>query len=203
MNPAWRAATRRKYRTLRRQLSVYDQRQHADAVARHFAISRLMLCFHRFALYAAADGEVDASPIAEQLLAATKTVTLPVVQRQRRLAFYRYTPATPMRINRYRIAEPDPRAATAVATAILDVVLLPLVAYDAHGHRLGMGGGYYDSSFAARPHALRIGLAHAVQFCRTLSARDWDVPLDAVITEYGGTSFTARARRFFPRHEAD
>ena len=125
-----------------------------------------------------------------------------MVQRQRRLAFYRYTPATPIRTNRYGIAEPDPHAATFVATAILDAVLLPLVAFDARGHRLGMGGGYYDASLAARPRALRIGLAHAVQFCPALPARDWDVPLDAVLTERGGFSFTARARRFFPPYEA-
>jgi 5-formyltetrahydrofolate cyclo-ligase len=89
-----------------------------------------------------------------------------------------------------------------VATAILDVVLLPLVAFDAHGHRLGMGGGYYDASFAAQPHALRIGLAHTVQFCAALPVRDWDVPLDAVLTERGGFGFTPRARRFFGKYEA-
>jgi 5-formyltetrahydrofolate cyclo-ligase len=200
MNPLSRAAARRKYRTLRRELSVQQQRSHADAVGRHFACARLMLCFNRFAVYAAADGEIDASPIAEQLLAAQKTVALPVVQRNRQLAFSRYTPDTPIRINRYRIAEPDPRGATPVAAASLDVVLLPLVAFDALGHRLGMGGGYYDASFAARPRALRIGLAHAVQFSASLPARDWDVPLDAVLTERGGFSFTARARRFFPQH---
>jgi len=198
MNPPLRTSLRRKFRALRRTLDASAQHNHAIQAARHFAVAGLLLCFDRFAIYWASDGELDTDPIARRLLAARKTVALPVVQSGRRLAFRRYHPATPLMSNRFGIPEPDPYAATPLAAAALDVVMLPLVAFDDRGNRLGMGGGYYDATLANRPRALRIGLAHELQRCDALPSRAWDVPLDAVITESGGRGFTMRGRRFFP-----
>ena len=196
MNPLSRASIRRRYRAARNALTTSEQRQHAEHVARRFAVSRLMLCFRRFAVYAASDGELDPSPIAEHLLAANKIVTLPVVEPQRRLSFYRYRPETRLLRNQYNIPEPDTRSATYVPAAILDVVLLPLVAFDATGKRLGMGGGYYDATFTQRLRPLLIGLAHECQYHAELPHRSWDVPLDAVISEHAARAFTLRGRRF-------
>ena len=69
------------------------------------------------------------------------------------------------------------------------VVLAPLVAFDGRGHRLGMGGGYYDRFFAATPDAARIGIAHECQRAHTLPATSSDVSLTAVVTENGWQSF--------------
>ena len=68
-------------------------------------------------------------------------------------------------------------------------VLAPLVAFDDRGHRLGMGGGYYDRFFAATPDAARIGIAHECQRAPTLPATPSDVSLTAVVTENGWQSF--------------
>ena len=66
-----------------------------------------------------------------------------------------------------------------------DVVLVPLVAFDETGQRLGQGGGFYDRAIAAagasRP--LLIGVAHAFQQVRSVPVEAWDMPLDAVVTE--------------------
>jgi 5-formyltetrahydrofolate cyclo-ligase len=196
MSPPSRAVLRRRYRDARRALSASEQRDHAQAVARRFATSGLMLCFKRFAVYAPSDGELDPSPVAEHLLAANKVVALPVVERSRQLSFYRYTPTTPIVRNRFDIPEPDTRSATPVLLAVLDVVLLPLVAFDDAGSRLGRGGGFYDATFGAR-HTLRIGLAHELQHHAELQHQHWDAPLDAVITDRAARGFTIRGRRFF------
>jgi len=196
MSPPSRAALRRRYRDARRALSASEQRDHAQAVARRFATSGLMLCFKRFAVYAPSDGELDPSPIAEHLLAANKVVALPVVERSRQLSFYRYTSATPIVRNRFDIPEPDTRSAIPVPLAVLDVVLLPLVAFDDAGSRLGRGGGFYDATFGAR-HTLRIGLAHELQHHPQLQHQHWDASLDAVITDRAARGFTIRGRRFF------
>jgi 5-formyltetrahydrofolate cyclo-ligase len=196
MSPPSRATLRRRYRDARRALSASEQRDHAQAVARRFATSGLMLCFKRFAVYAPSDGELDPSPIAEHLLAANKVVALPVVERSRQLSFYRYTSTTPIVRNRFDIPEPDTRSAIPVALAMLDVVLLPLVAFDDAGSRLGRGGGFYDATFAER-HTLRIGLAHELQHHPQLQHQHWDAPLDAVITDRAARGFTIRGRRFF------
>ena len=77
----------------------------------------------------------------------------------------------------------------------LDVVLLPLVAFDRTGHRRGMGGGYYDRRLASRKNRgirrpLRVGLAFDCQMAAQLPAQAWDVPLHAVVTESGWVNFS-------------
>ena len=76
----------------------------------------------------------------------------------------------------------------------LDIVLLPLLAFDDRGNRLGMGGGYYDRLFASRLHRktkqpLRVGLAFDCQQAERLPMQAWDVPLHAVVTESGWRFF--------------
>jgi 5-formyltetrahydrofolate cyclo-ligase len=196
MTAASRASVRRRFRTARRALSRAVQQLHAEAAARRFVASRLMLTFKRFAVYAPSDGELDPSPIAERLLAAHKIVALPVVERGRQLSFHEYASDTPIVRNRFDIPEPDTASAAQVPTAVLDVVLVPLVAFDDAGIRLGRGGGYYDATFGANRHALLIGLAHELQHHEGLVHEPWDVPLDAVITERAARGFTIRGRRF-------
>jgi 5-formyltetrahydrofolate cyclo-ligase len=87
---------------------------------------------------------------------------------------------------RFGIRSPAPPA-SALPFAELDVVLVPLVAFDRHGTRIGMGGGYYDRGFAFRiaapPPPFLVGLAYHWQLHEPLDRRQWDVPLDAVITD--------------------
>jgi len=196
MNPPSRAALRSSYRRARRALKPHEQRANARAVAKHFAATRLMLAFERFAIYWPSDGELDPRPLARRLLDANKTVALPVIGASRTLAFYRYRNDARFVRNRFDIPEPDTRTETKVPTRTLDVALLPLVAFDANGHRLGRGGGYYDATFGAHGRTLLIGVAHEVQRHAALDDRAWDVPLDGVITELGARGFTIRARRF-------
>ena len=88
--------------------------------------------------------------------------------------------------NRYGIFEPsqgDPVDATE-----LDVFFIPLVAFDAHGNRLGMGAGFYDRALAHVKHdcatrPLLIGMAHAFQQVERLPVESWDIPLDAILTD--------------------
>ena len=70
-----------------------------------------------------------------------------------------------------------------------ELILTPLLAFDRTGGRLGQGGGYYDRTFAARPDALRVGIAYAGQQVDRLSLLDHDIPLHGVLTETGYTAF--------------
>jgi 5-formyltetrahydrofolate cyclo-ligase len=66
-----------------------------------------------------------------------------------------------------------------------DVLLVPLLAFDRRGHRLGYGGGYYDRTIAALPGVYTIGCAYAVQEVSTVPSGPTDIPLDRVATERG------------------
>ncbi|MES2885502.1 MAG: 5-formyltetrahydrofolate cyclo-ligase [Pseudomonadota bacterium] len=86
----------------------------------------------------------------------------------------------------HRLGMLQPRCGAALRASAMDVVILPLLGFDARGTRLGQGGGHYDralSKAAFRPY--RLGLAYAVQQINTLPREPWDVPLHAVLTERG------------------
>ncbi len=88
-------------------------------------------------------------------------------------------------LGRYGIPEPRLTLSQIVPLWTMDMVLLPLVAFDSSGNRVGMGGGYYDQALAnmgaRRP--LLIGLGYEFQRVDKILARPWDVPLDAIVTE--------------------
>lgn len=145
----------------------------------------------RIAAYLPADGELETDPLIERAWAMGKDVYLPVLvpHGENRLWFARYDPDTPLVENRFGIPEPARAPHTRVAPLALDLVLTPLVAFDAAGHRLGMGGGFYDRSFAyllrhrcwLRPRL--VGLAYEFQRQARLPHQPWDVPLQAVVTD--------------------
>jgi 5-formyltetrahydrofolate cyclo-ligase len=109
--------------------------------------------------------------------------------RRRRMEFRRYARDTRLRPNRYGIAEPVRQGATRSAVRHLDLVLLPLVAVDSSGTRLGTGAGFYDRCLQHLRAGRRwrrpklIGLGYEFQRVDSLAARAWDVPLDALLTE--------------------
>lgn len=116
---------------------------------------------------------------------------LPCLTAQRSLRFARWRTGDALRPNRYGIPEPDVPEPEHVSPAEVDVVLVPLLAFDRRGTRLGSGGGFYDRSFSflrgrerpARP--LLVGVGYAFQEVAQLPAAEWDVSLDYVATEGG------------------
>lgn len=133
-------------------------------------------------------GEADARPLLERALIAGKRVYLPIVRADSTLLFAPYDADTPMENNRLGIPEPQVAAERLAAPRDLDLVILPLTAFDDAGNRLGMGGGFYDRSFAflrdeVRPHPVLAGAAHEFQHSERLPVCDWDVPAQLVVTD--------------------
>ena len=190
-----RPATRRRssvslrqtLRARRRALPEADQARHALLVCRHLFRSALVL-HGRISAYAAFDGELDLWPF----IARHPRIALPVIASPTRMTFRPFRMGDPVRRNRFGIVEPLP--GRPVGPLALAAVLTPLVGFSEDGGRLGMGAGYYDRRFAARERPAMIGVAHELQRVDTLPVREWDVPLDAVVTERGWRYFTARGR---------
>ncbi|WPL17770.1 putative 5-formyltetrahydrofolate cyclo-ligase [Thiorhodovibrio winogradskyi] len=183
---------RRALRARRRALTKNSQRQHAHRVATRILRLPGIRRARRIALYVAADGELDPTPIRDGLSRAGVTWYLPAITSVAppRLAFYADRAPNARRINRFGIPEPDHRQLAPIKLSALDLVLLPLVGFDRHCQRIGMGLGFYDRCFGdirSRLHWSRrprlIGLAHECQRLEQIDSNHWDVVLDAVITE--------------------
>lgn len=200
MAPIDPSTTRREARQARRSLA----RPVRDAAS--LAVRDALLCDHalrrarRIGAYLAQGGELDLAPFLQANRASGREVYLPRLMRSgSRMQFARHAPGLSLARNRFGIPEP-PRDAPTVAARFLEVVLLPLVAFDATGTRLGSGAGYYDRCFAFRASRrtwhtpLLIGVAFACQEVAALRREAWDVPLDAVVTELGLRRFPGAPR---------
>jgi len=196
-----RPQLRRRFRRARRSLSAAEQRQHGEAVARQLLNAGLLRSARTLGAYVAADGELDPQPLLERLAGRNRVLALPVLVGAApgqsswggRMLFWRHRPGEPLKANRFALHEPV-SARGHVPLPGIDVLLVPLVAFDDEGNRLGMGGGYYDRALGALPPRLRprlIGLAHECQrLARPLTPCPWDVKLDAVVTETGCRRFS-------------
>ena len=186
-----RKALRRMMRARRRALTPQEQHQAARALCQQLSHHLWFQQARHIALYLANDGEIDTTPLVDLCRRLGKQLYLPVLHpiRHNRLWFTPYTTKTPIRRNRYRILEPVLQGKPVRPAHALDLVLMPLVAFSAEGGRMGMGGGYYDRSFAFKlqPKRLKgprlIGLAHDFQRQTQLPLEPWDVPLDAIATD--------------------
>jgi 5-formyltetrahydrofolate cyclo-ligase len=143
-------------------------------------------CVH-LAAFVAFKGEPDLAPALEALHHAGRRIHLPVVN-DRRMHFFRWTPTTRMRANRFGI--PEPVDGQECPPQRLELVLMPLVAFSPSGTRLGMGAGFYDRTFdfcLTHPESgpMLVGAAYGLQEVDSLPAQSWDVPLDAVVTDRG------------------
>ena len=178
-------------RERRRALPVRERLDAAAAVASHL-LPELAAFEGRIAGYWAVGGELPLHAV-QANLPATLRWCLPVLHEDGRLRFREWSAGQALQPNRHGI--PEPVAGPLRAADELAVVLVPLLAFDAKGDRLGQGGGWYDRSFAfrrtERDHAPSpdrtlvprlIGIAYDCQQVDALEAADWDVPLDAVVT---------------------
>jgi 5-formyltetrahydrofolate cyclo-ligase len=182
-----RQALRHHFRAQRRALSKNAQNQHALAIACTLQAWPELRRARNIGLYRAIDGEVDLTELAVELARAGKQLALPVVGAQKQMRFHAYRPGDTLVANRYQIPEPV-AAAEHIEGRRLDILLVPLVAFDTAGNRLGMGAGYYDrylSTLAAKPPRT-IGVAHETQRSEIpLPVDSWDISLDRIVTEGG------------------
>lgn len=190
MSTSDREALRRRIRDRREGLDAARRHADAAAVAAHLRSLPSAVEAKHVAAYHAMGGELDPVPYLEYCLETGSTVYLPVLdpEKPRMLHFRSWRPGVPM--SRNRLGIPEPTGTNGRNARELDLVLVPLVACDRRGNRLGMGGGFYDTTFAwrlgeepGRPHL--VGMAYDFQVVDRLDAMPWDVPLGYIATPSG------------------
>ncbi len=184
------ALLRTQLRQQRRALSRTFRDHAAEQITQQFMNLNCFTAAQHIAGYKAFDGECDPQRLIEYAWSLKKQVYLPVLtdDLQNPLQFAPYSPQTPCKLNRFGIAEPDITASWRLAQQ-LDLVITPIVGFTVTGWRLGMGGGFYDRTFAFlrdRPNSCipyLLGIAFECQKIEYLECRAWDVPLHGILTE--------------------
>ncbi|HTM69484.1 MAG TPA: 5-formyltetrahydrofolate cyclo-ligase [Luteimonas sp.] len=196
---ASRAGLRAELRARRRAIPAAQRIAAAEQLAERLLALPILPPAGDVAGYWAMDGEIALHAVQLRLPPGLRWC-LPVLAEDG-LRFARWRPGEPLAPNRHGIPEPAVPADALLEPRQMALVLVPLVGFDAAGHRLGMGGGWYDRAFAYRNGAAQardaagssgeasrrppwlVGTAFAAQQVEALAAEAWDVPLDAVCTE--------------------
>lgn len=132
--------------------------------------------------------EVQTDYIFETAIKQNKTVTIPVCEKESiDLIPSKITDINQVEVGYYGLREPKKEFFYPIDSKLIDLVIVPGVAFDLKGNRIGHGKGYYDNLFKKiNPSAIKIGLAFQFQIIDDSWETDkWDVPLDGLITENG------------------
>ncbi len=195
-----RQQLRRQMRSARKALSTEQQQSAGVLLLKNLQQQVSFNSAEHIAVYLASDGEIDPQSVIDYCWHQGKQVYLPVLDPHlhNQLLFVHYVQNTLMCRNKYDIIEPAVPYQKSIPATDLDLVLLPLVAFDDKGNRMGMGGGYYDRSFAFmmddevatadKKVPVLIGLAHQLQQVEELAVESWDIPLSGIASAAGVVS---------------
>lgn len=181
------AQLRQFLRKQRRLLSPYQQRQFENQALKKLLTSPRFKQAQSVGLYLDAFGEIKTQKIIESCFSLKKTVYLPMICNMNKQLYwikisqhlYRNK-----RFNLHRLKMLEPMSSRGVHVSHLDLLIMPLLACDSKGSRMGMGGGFYDRTLASAPvKPYRLGLGHDFQYLDiVLERQHWDQPLDAFIS---------------------
>ena len=178
----FRAALRGEKLAARMALAADSRLALSTSIETHLLQLLTPLAPQTLAFCAAIRGEFDAQPLVSLLIKRGWRAAMPIVQApDTPMTFRDWTPGVPMGADRYGI--PIPAEGRAL---VPDIVLLPLVAFDNQGFRLGYGGGYFDRTLATLvPRPLSIGVGFEIARVKDIHPQEHDIRLDAIVTEAG------------------
>ncbi|WP_159714407.1 5-formyltetrahydrofolate cyclo-ligase [Blochmannia endosymbiont of Camponotus nipponensis] len=185
----YKKSIRTYIRTIRRTLTFQEQHTAAQLITNKIMTINHMYRSTHIAAFVSFDGEISTNLLIRTLLFMHKHIYLPIIPSLKSdyLLFSEYTFSTPLIYNHLNIYEPKWNTDSIVPIEKLDIIFVPLVAFDTHRHRLGMGGGFYDRTLKNWKHQnnyVPIGLAYNFQKIPTqlFPVETWDITLPEIIT---------------------
>lgn len=134
-------------------------------------------------VYVSKPPEVDTMPLIKHLIKKGVRVVVPIIERETRtLRLSCLENPGDLVISTFSVPEPIGKELP-VCGEDLEVVIVPLLAFDRGGHRLGYGAGYYDRFLSSYPQAKKIGAAFSCQEIGSVPADENDVAMDMIVTE--------------------
>lgn len=178
---------RKDLRKQRRAVSCFQQQQAELKIIQHLRHHVAFQNSKKIGIYLSAFGEIQTTQIIRHCFKLNKKVYLPMIcNMNQRLVWVRITKNQfeNKRFAQHPLGMREPMATRGIHVSDLDYLMMPLLACDSVGTRMGMGGGYYDRTLASAPcKPVRVGLAHDFQYLNTaLIRQNWDQPLDSLIT---------------------
>lgn len=179
-------------RKQRKALSSQQQTDLSQNIAANLVQSHAFRTAKHIAFYLPVQGEADPTLVLDYAGSNRKTFYLPIISqlKENQLFFAPSDENSTFYANKYDIPEPICHPSELRKPRALDLIIMPLVGFDLSGNRLGMGGGYYDRSFAFKRYRtvtkkpLLIGYAYDFQKIDQLPSESWDIPLDAIVTNH-------------------
>jgi len=187
-NQSKKSDIRQSIRAKRNSLQATEKNLARSQILNQLAEHKVLKRSKNIACFLSFDGEIPTQAIIQHICKQDKNCYLPKLKpnKPNQLWFMPYRLGTKLVPNRFNIPEVDLLPNHAIAISKLDLILMPLVAFTAKGKRLGMGGGFYDATFAhlkdSRKKPMFIGLAYDFQLIDEIPEDPWDIPLDGVCT---------------------
>ncbi|WP_367274415.1 5-formyltetrahydrofolate cyclo-ligase [uncultured Legionella sp.] len=179
----FKVALRNAIKQVRSTLSIQNRSSSSNQICTRIRALEEYRKAKTIALYFAVNGEVDLTSIWNSAPLQGKFCYFPALNKDQTLSFLPATPKTPFINNKYGIPEPDVSREQAIPIEDINLIIMPLVAFDTRCTRLGMGAGYYDRTLEQQKKGTFIGAAYQFQHVDYLEPQAWDVPLDAVVTQ--------------------
>ena len=172
----------------RKHLTTKESHDMSHGISQKIIRSKWIREYSNVGIYHPVNGEANTLQLIDFMWSINQQIFLPMINKKK-LLFGKLRPDSKLKKNCFGIPEPYANRNNQISADSLDMVFVPLVAFDLNGFRIGMGSGYYDRTFAKRlttkdlKHPVLIGLAYEFQKQECLNHQPWDVPLDMVVTE--------------------
>jgi len=180
-------SARRAAKSARRALSLDYRLTASSVIAGRVVRMHEFIACKTLACYLPMPDEVDATEVIARAWRMKKHVYAPIIDRHGGMNFVRLLPESKLVRNWYGLWEPE--SGVQIQARDIDFVITPVVAFDKHRHRIGMGSAYFDRCFAFLRHKKHwhrpklVGLAFNCQQVEKIKPNPWDIPLYRVITE--------------------
>lgn len=133
------------------------------------------------AIYKAFGSEIDLNSLEIDAIKNKKTLYYPFIISKGKMEFYKINSEKDMIKNKFGIYEPIPREEMRISPDRLDLIIVPMLAYDIKLNRIGYGGGFYDR-YLTQVNCKKIGICYSQFLKNNVYAENWDIKLDSIIT---------------------
>lgn len=179
-----KTVVRQRLKEERSHLSIEDVLSLSDALQQRFLNSSLYSEAAVIAAYSSFKGEVDTSMLVNRAIADGKKIVMPKVSNDyASMDFIFIEGEHCLSEGAYGIKEPIFDESRVACKSDIDIIIVPGVAYDLKGHRMGMGKGYYDKALSGIDRERLVGFAYDFQILDEVPFEAHDISVGSVVTE--------------------